>query len=664
MTWGDAFPSLLAAIAWLVGPGLIVTAPFRLGALARAAISGLVGVCLVVGAATLFGAFGLSFAWWQVGAVTAIGLALALAVRPAMPRLEPRPDRRLLLTIGLWMLSVLAAATVTFFRVPTPDRISQTREAIFQLSSTSAVLDGHSASPFALGELHSTAGAFVYESSAWQSFAALVVQTTGLPIAAAFNVLWVALVAAVWLPGICWFTRTLVPTWSAAVVAMPLGVSFGWFPYALLTWGTHYSATFAYALMPAAAALAVLATRAVLGDRGRRSRPMRWTAAAVGAALAGGAIVAAEPKALASLFVVVAPFAVWRLIVVVRNARDQGPERQRHARIAAMVAAASGLVLVSFGLWYGHEAIEPTAQLDYPSMRVNQTAFESLTQVLMTQSLLGVTGIVTIVAPLLALAVIGGVFMALRRPSNRWFVASYVLFAALYVLAAGSYGVVARTLTGPWSDDPFLVAAALPLLAVPLAAVGVVTLGRVIFPKRRAISAAAAIALSFVIAVASTGTLAESGVSESAGSVFRLPAADSEFAVVSAAQIQFMQGDVRSRVPAGQRVLGDPWDGSALTGVYAGREPVFPDVAGEWDEARLTLAQRLPMIGEEPEVCEALDALRVRYVLYNPHQFAGGDPQGSVFSGIRAAVDAGLFTLVADDDDSRLYRIEQCGPLA
>ncbi|RCS61823.1 DUF6541 family protein [Microbacterium sp. JB110] len=663
MTWGDSFPALLVAVVCLLGPGLIVTAPFRFGTLARTAVSGLVGMCVVASAATIFGAFGLAFAWWQVLIVTAVGLALALAVRPAVPRLEPRADRRVLLLLGMWLLSALAIAIVMFWRVPIPDRIAQTQDNVFHLSATGAILSGHSASPFAIGGLIDTTGAFTYSPSGWHSFAALVAQTTGVPVAVAFNVLFLATIAVVWLPGIAWLARTVVPTWAAATIALPLGASFGWYPYGLLTGGALYPSALAHALLPAAVGIVLVAARAVLGDRGRVSRARRWTAAVVGVALAGGALAAADPRAIATLFVIVAPFVFWRLIIVLRQAHEAAPGELRRARYTLWGSVSAAAVVIAAGLIFGNAAMPLTGRPGDTTDLVAQSPWQSLTQVVMAQSQTGVNGVVTIVAPPLALAVIGGVFMALRRAATRWVVISYLVLALLYVLAAGDVGPVSSMIAALWLGDPYRLAAALAIVGVPLATIGIVALGRLIVPARRAFGAGAAIVTAVIVGVTSTGTLAATGVSEAAGAVFRQPVQASDRAIVSSAQMTFMRHQVSAVVPENQRVLGDPWDGAALTGVFAGREPVFPHLRGRWDDARLTLAYSLPSIDESSEVCAALDELRVRHVLYTPGSFGGGDPDSDLYLGVHAAVDAGLFTEVATDDESSLYRIDQCGDL-
>jgi len=193
--------------------------------------------------------------------------------------------------------------------------------------------------------------------------------------------------------------------------------------------------------------------------------------------------------------------------------------------------------------------------------------------------------------------------------------------------------------------------------------IGIVSLGRLILPSRRTLGALAAVVVAVIVGVTATGTLAATGVSASAGTVYRQTAQASEGALLTSGEITFMRNEVASIVPEGQRVLGDPWDGSALTGVLGGREPVFPHVEGRWDAERRMLAMGLHTIDDNPAVCEALDALRVRYVMYAPSATVSSGASGDSFAAIHAAVDAGLFTRVATDGESKLLRIDQCGPL-
>ncbi|MGH7292930.1 MAG: DUF6541 family protein, partial [Myxococcota bacterium] len=283
-------------------------------------------------------------------------------------------------------------------------------------------------------------------------------------------------------------------------------------------------------------------------------------------------------------------------------------------------------------------------------------------QVLGQSWLTGLGAAATWPSLLLAAAVLLGAVVAARRRHLRWIVASYALIAVLFILAAGTDDIITKLITGLWYKDKYRLSSAIPILGVPLATLGILVV--VAWARRRGARHPGRLTLiaAWSVAATSAATLAITGVSSSVATVFHLPETAAQSAVISRSQTTFFS-TLGEKVPADQLVLGDPWDGSAWTLVFGDREPVFPHVNGQWDADRQTLAWHLADIETDPEVCAALNRLRVRYVTYAPHEFGGGDPSGNHFPGPHAAVDAGLFPLVETDGDARLYRIDQCGDL-
>jgi hypothetical protein len=221
---------------------------------------------------------------------------------------------------------------------------------------------------------------------------------------------------------------------------------------------------------------------------------------------------------------------------------------------------------------------------------------------------------------------------------------------------------VTKLATALWYKDKYRLSSALPVLGVTLATLGVVIAGRWLTKRDARGRTGVSVALAWATTATAAVTLSLSGMSAAVADVFRMPQSQADSEVVSREQIALFER-LGETVPADQRVLGDPWDGSAWTLVFGDREPVFPHVNGQWDADRQTVAWRLADIETDPEACAALDRLRVRFVTYAPHEFGGGDPAGNLFPGPHAAVEAGLFTLVDSSGDSRLYRIDQCGAL-
>lgn len=671
MSWWAAAPAIAVAAAVVLGPGLLATAPLRAGLIARAALAAPVSIALWGVTSVVAGALGLPFAAWQAVPPTLLMLAVCVVVRrSARPgAISPRGPAL------AWLLPSWAAgaAVIAFVAFPgvQPDRISQTYDNVFHLSAVSAILDGFSGSPLTLRSLIETGGGglAVYPSG-WHLLVAATAQLSGAPVAVAFNAVWLVVAALVWLPGVAWLAQVAVPRRAEAVVpvALVVGALFGAFPYALLAWGTIYPTFLAHALLPAAVALPVLAIRTIAAMRpGPRRTATIWLSA-VGTLGVVGALGIAHPRVLPTWVVIGAPFVVWILARGYRRARRRGGRARRVANawlgsvvsiVALGGAAAFAYAVVGLGLFD-----EPLAdRLEGPQAQAVQTIGAGVVDVLLQRAMTGEGEELTWASPLIAAAVLCGVVAAARDRRTRWIVVSFALVAALFVLAAGSDGAIAKLATGTWYKDRFRLQAAIPVLAVPLATLGILAAARRLARSR---IAARRIATALTAAVAATGAavLALTGTSAATASVFRLPAERAVWEIVSQKQIDFMAGPVAETVPEDQRILGDPWDGSALTQLYAGREPVFPHVNGQWDPHRLSLAWHLEKIEDDPAVCQALDALRVRYVLYDPHEFGGGDPAGNHFPGPHAAVEAGLFDPVATDGDSTLFRIDQCGELA
>lgn len=669
-SWIAAVPALIAAVALLLAPGAVVVARLRLGFVAAIAAAGLVSALSIGVAGIVFGLLGLPFQAWQVAVPAVVFAAVAWLIDrrrigAAVPR-ERSPWRWLLVT---WIAAGAVIAVVAFAGVPDPGRVSQTYDNVFHMSAVAAILDHGSASSLTLRTLIETDRAFAFYPAVWHTLVAAVSQLSGASPVVAANASWIAVAAVVWVPGAAWLAQVLLVRQCAGrvgLVAMPLATGFAAMPYALLSWGSLYPTFTATALLPAAIAVPVLAGRVIRDAVG----PRRWRATLLGSLAVGAVVVTvalAQPRVAVSGALLIAPLVLARAFRLVRAALAAGGTTRRRALWslagagAALVLAASGAfvyLVVRLGLF--DRPLD--ARLGGPQAAATQSVGEGLLQVLLQQSPTGVLGAVTLPALPLAAAVLVGIVAASRRAGLRWVVVAYLAVAVLFALAAGSDDVVAKLATALWYKDRYRLVSVVPVFGVALATLGILTVTRWMRRRAERAETGVAAALSWAAAATSAVVLVAGGATGSIAYVFRLPASQAQTEVVSAAQIAFF-GRLGDIVPADQRVLGDPWDGSAWTGLFGRREPVFPHVNGQWDADRLTLAYHLPDIDADPAVCAALDALRVRYLVYSDHEFGGGDPSGNHFPGPHAAVAEGLFTPVTSDGETTLYRIDQCGAL-
>ncbi len=669
--WLGALPAILAAAFVLLTPGLIATAPLRLGRVARVALSAVVGVACIGVSGVVFALIGVSYAVWQpfVPAVVLALLAWLLRRRRVRElRVAPVERVRWWWLALVWLAASVVIAVVAFAAVSTPELISQTYDNVFHLAAIADILHTGDASSLTLRTLIETDKTWAFYPAAWHSLAALVVQVTGVSIPVAVNAAWIAVCAVVWVPGATWLAQVLLrghEPGRVALVSLPLSAAFGSMPYALLTWGTLYPTFLATAVLPVAVAIPV-ATWAPRHAADRRAAwPLIGGAAALLIALA--AIGFSQPRVLVTWAVLLTPFVIAEVVRGYRWARRAGGRTRAVAGwslaglvLFFVVAAAGAFAYLVFRLGLFDRSLDD--RLAGPQAQSTQSVLAGLWQVLVQSWPVGVDGAFTFPAVLVAVAVVIGILAAARTRGLRWIVVGYVVFAVLFALAAGSDDVFAKLATALWYKDRYRLSSVLPVFGVALATLGILTASSRLGRRRRMLARVLPVVLAWIVAATAVIGVAVGGLTGTVAFVFRLPETAASSEVVSQAQIDFM-AQVADIVPADQLLLGDPWDGSALSLLYAGREPVFPHVNGQWDAQRTLIALNLQDIDMNPDVCLALDGLRVRYVLYNPHAFGGGDPSGNHFSGIHAAVEAGLFTEVATDGDSTLYRIDQCGSL-
>ncbi|KAF2419969.1 DUF6541 family protein [Microbacterium sp. B35-30] len=662
--WWAAAPAMLVSAAILLVPGLIATAPLRLAWVARIALSSAISIACIGIAGVAFSLFGVFFAAWQVVLVALVLGVVAWLIRGWVPD-APRERVRWWWLASAWVLSALLIAVVAFWGVASPEQFSQTYDNVFHLGAISHILAGGDASSLTLRTLIEPQRAWAPYPSAWHSLVALNVQLCGVSVPVAVNATWIAVCATVWLPGVAWLAQLIARPFESgrvALIALPLGTAFGAMPYALLSWGTLYPTFLATALVPAAIAIPV----AVWPPRFRVRVGRAVLAGAAGLAAVLAAIVFAQPRVLATWAVMMAPFVLYFAWRAYRPAWRAGGRHRRRA-VTALVAAVGALVVaagvgfayVVFRLGLFERPLDD--RLGGPQAKASQSVAAGISQVLGQAWPAGSTGTISFPSIPLALFVIVGIVAVWRGRRLRWALVSYLALAILFVIAAGADDVLTKLLTALWYKDRYRLSSALPVFGVAFAALGILVSAR--WLGHRAVRRrTGAVAFAWGTALVSALTLVVSGGSSAIAVVFALPAASAADEVVSVRQIQFLQ-DVGRIVPADERLLGDPWDGSAMSLLFGDREPVFPHVNGQWDPHRLLLAQRLGEIETVPEVCQALDALRVRYVVYNPHEFGGGDPIGNQFFAIHDAVGAGLFEPLLTDGESTLYRIDQCGRL-
>lgn len=648
MTWFEAIPALAVAVVTLV----LIGAPFAWAVGARGITFLGLGVTSSVSAVAVSSVVAplVGLPWNLVSPflvslpLAAIGFALRrFFVRPP----APGPAREWSSVFGWGLAAVaLGGSLVALSVLPAighPDSPSQTYDAIFHLNAVQWVLDTTDASPIDM-TMSTPGSSSSFYPTPWHAIVAIVVQLTGAGVVVATNAVAVGTVAFVWPLACVFLARALFgPVRLALVLAGALSAAFASFPIVLLGFGVLYPNLLAVSLLPIALGLLVMALRQDSGATLKPVAPALLTAWVV----LGMSV--AHPNALFSFFALSAPLLVQGCVVFARRRRHEP-----HAALpilAAVLALAAAFALEAF-LWTRVATSDNAWLPDRPFL------------VSVTEAALSGPGDLTI-GFAAALFVLAGVVITLFHRRLLWLSVSWAVAVLLFAFAnGGPVGAFRDAITGLWYNDSFRLAALLPVVAVPLAVQGLLTIIR--FAQRwaeRALPAGTrARAVPTVVAVAA---LAVAVVATQFGN---MPAARFDLAttyelgdkspLLGDAERDFF-ATVARIVPPGSVIAGNPWNGSSLVYAYTGRPALFPHVGGSYPQSYRDLAEGLAQ--GTPAACAAAAELGVDYVLdFGELYVFANDKRAQAYEGITSVDDSSVLSVVAEDAGLKLYEVTGC----
>ncbi|GAA3897756.1 DUF6541 family protein [Microbacterium invictum] len=646
MAWVIQWWTFLVAAAILFVPGMIAARAIGLRRLGQWAFAPVASTAMVVLLAIVYPLIGLT---WN-GLTAAIGVALltavcvfaarALRVPASTPQLH---GRRGPLLLGLAGGVILGAVRVIAY-IGAPENVSQSNDAPFHLGAVRAILEHGAATPFGLGGLVDPEAPGAFYPGAWHAMASLIATFSGAGIPQTTNVLTVMVAAVVWPLGVAWMTQAATGRRLAAAAAAALSPALIAFPLLLIQYGILYSYLLAVALLPAAVAVVV---ELLPRPDERLSLLGRGAGLIVGIGMVLLALAMAQTSVILAWGLLVGLYAAGRLWV----GWGALPSRGRWAGLAALV---SGFALLTL-LWV---QMSRMVTADYwGSVRTPAGAALDL-----VSSGYAGTPAMWVVS---VLAVVGGVAALLRRRTS-WLSVAWLAFALLYgVAAAVDTAAIRLPLVGPWYGDTYRLAALLPALTVPLAAIGVVALVDAAVRIFRAAAvvrrAAGWVSIGLILVVLAGGVAAEpvtqryhvaNGVTET----------QSRFTIDDETWLTRDERALIERLPdsveSGARVIGNPGTGAAFGFALSGVD-VFP---AKWQVPRsatyAVLAEGLRDAASDPEVCAAVEELGVAYVV----DFGPGDAgTGRVeMPGFTAFDGQPGFERVDSEGAASLWRVSAC----
>ena len=661
-------PAVSVAFCLLILPGFLILLTARVELRVAIGLSGSVSASVLAVSAVVAPYLGLGWNLLTVIIGTIISALLTLLVRILLDKAVYRSRTAAELTgalttrrsglprstaatevLGLGAVAVAACLIgwrlIQIFQLP--GFISQTADNIFHLNVVRYMQETSSGSALTAGGVQGNGP--VFYPAAWHGVTAIVADAVGVGIPVAANSVNIAIGAIVWPLGAVFAARVLFGNRPLVMFAAAVASSaFSAYPYLLVDWGVLYPNFYSMALALPTVALATLTFQ------GPKTRPATvgiflWL---VLLALPGLALT--HPNVLLVLIVALLPLALsayarWAVPLFRRPAASGG------RRFWCVLTGLAGLAIVG-AVWV---ALRPLPVSDFANTwRPYQTTAQAVGEVLLT------THAARDAAYATAVLVLVGTVSLLHEKIARWYLISYLLTALLFIFASGVENSPLRTfLTGGWYDDQNRLAAATAVLAVPLAAKGVVVLAglgahflqRLRFSTRTAAAFSAVVVLTALFLI-SQDTTVRPAVQQAAKRYSLEPGSD----IMSTDELALFE-EIDDIVPEGATVAGNPWDGSAWVYMVSGRTALFPHIQTQMTPERELIASSLDQAAERPEVCEALKKLDVEYAVTSGELiYLPGSPEHEKYTGLDGLDEAPGFEKVAQVGTAELFRITAC----
>ena len=655
--WISLVPLIVTVCGLLILPGLLTTAASGLPLRTAAPLAPAASVAIIAGAGVVAPLVRVPWGVPLVAALTAILTLAAALARLIVSRVRARragsadgaatraptsrPSRADVLT-GLVLLgfSALIMTWLVARELNTPDAISQTFDAVFHLNAVEWILRTGNASSIKC-HLESPEGG-VYPMG-WHTLVALtmkVAHSTSIPLAT--NATTIAVSALVWPGGCLALASRLFNGRRLAMIATALlCTATASFPLLVISFGVLYPNFLALALLPGM----IASLLDLFPAHDEPSAPPLLIPALV---LAVAGLGLAQPNAIVTfLIALIILMGAW-IMRAVNGAKRGGPARQIRTRI--IVCAITTLATV--GVWIGVRPPQRSATWG-PNNVMSAVIGEILTS---TPQGLPIAWVVAVPA-------IVGAVAAWRRRRLRWLVIFHAVGCLLYLAPKTMpMGDLRYYVVGTWYSDTNRLAALIPLGAIPLAALGTCVIAdraaqrlttlRLHEPgARRRIAYAVLVANLVLLGPASTATSQalhklEAPYTMNAGSELLTP---DELGL-----IRMLPG----LVGEDDTVAVDPSTGAALAYSLAGTSTTIKHIFYHDTPDLEVVDKKLRLAGKDPQVCEAVNNLGIRYVLYFPGRTLHNRRP---FSGFVNLPTAGGFELVAQYGRAALYRVTARG---
>lgn len=546
-------------------------------------------------------------------------------------------------------LSAIVTIGASAYAMKSPFRPAQTWDAVFHLNAVRHIVDTGLGSTLTLGAAANSDGSPAFYPAGWHDFVALVASVCG-DVVVATNVVAILIMAIVWPLGAALLTYAIAPSLRFAPLAAALlaGASIA-FPERVASYGTLWPLLYAYALVPLVLAQLI------------------WLLKGKNLSLDGGGLVLAllsvagvaigHPQGL----LVLVMLGIWRILYLVIVVMVG----QVRATVGAQIAL-WGVLLGTVGgvgaLWFsdlGRSVASwtwrpPTAYLPGEIWGV------------LSDSQLGAQGYGNSNPNyVLFIGLCVGLIFCATKTSRIWMIPAWGSVTYLYL--AVSTGALPGTAIGAlWYSDPVRIGAAVPLIAVPLAALGWGELAAKAFvslEKSKRMSSTwlppVTVGVLIFIIVCGTAGLSIRNASSQLDINYRYSGKTGLNALVSDEELDMLRR-LSNELPDDAVILGTPHSGAALAYAVGDISVVFPHFQGSRSDDTNLLANDFDMLGSDPRVCDALVRNGIDYVYSDPIRYELNPDNAMAYSGLNDIDSIDGLTPIDHGGTATLYEITAC----
>ncbi|QMU97722.1 hypothetical protein FVO59_11245 [Microbacterium esteraromaticum] len=639
MSWFSAVVPLLVAVALLVVPGYITARVLTLRGLWAWALAAPASMSVIVLASLWANVVGVRWSVLPVlitaVAVVVIAVVVRVLARPAQAPRSASPVRRAEL-IALGSAAVLLAAQLVLI-IGDPQNISQTFDNVFHLNAVRYIMDTGAASPLTVGSMTSDGGLWFYPDG-WHALVALVVDASGASIMVASNAVLIAVAVVAWPATVLLLTRVIAGSRPVALVtAGVLSAILPTFPILMIDYGVLYPYFLALSLLPAVLAVTVQLLRFGSGDA-------EMPAAILTVALLGSlpGLVISHPGAFVAWIVLAVIACVLSFIRLVSTKPSRSVLVKYSVLLFVVLAAAAAA-------W---KVLKPPA--DARGWAVEQSVGQAVGQALTLSQSYGNVAWVAVILLCIGL----GVLVRRRTLTALMPVLFYAAFATLYIVSSAMVWPQLRDLlTASWYNNSPRLAAVLPMLLIPIAAVG----GAALFEHARRLATRESVTRRGAIVIAIVGVVVIGAQAYTNQQAVRYAAANYAYgdeARLISHDERALLDRLPSEVPEDAVIVGSAWTGAGLAYAFADRQVIMPHMLMDLSEDDQLILDDLSRAEPGSPVCDALERTGTEYVLdFGTLEVHGAEHK---YPGIARLGSSDAVRLVDSEGQAKLYEVTGC----